>query len=84
MSQIPSPSSKTKPPTLRGIILDVVHPSDFLYVPFTYCCEQCSFYCEPDQSCSMGHVTKPHRRDQQLKTYELTGRMAFCRNLEID
>jgi len=80
----PKKNSFTKAPIQRGIILDTVNPSDYLNVNFTYNCEQCSFYDLPNNGCSMGHTTYPHLKKNQIKTYELTGRMAFCRNLEID
>ncbi len=68
----------------KSIKKDRVHPSDFLNMDTIYCCEQCSYFAPSEESCVLGFLTKPHLRKEQLKTFELTGHMAFCRFLEID
>ena len=68
--------------TRKSIRLDRVHPSDFFRYDFIYACEQCSHFSQSQNHCSIGF--NPHTRDEQLKLYEVTGRMAFCRYQEID
>lgn len=82
MSRTPPPRTPKSP--RKGIILDRVHPADFMKISFTYCCEQCSHFSNETQTCTFGYIAKAHLREQQLKVYEQTGRMAFCRYLEID
>lgn len=68
----------------RGIKLDRVQAADFNQYELIFACEQCSFFSPEGQQCLMGMPTKDHLREQQLKTFNLTGHMAFCRFLEID
>lgn len=68
----------------KSLILDPVHPRDFFHLNFTYCCEQCVHFDNKESYCTFGQNCFPHMREQQLATYDLTGKMAFCRFLEID
>ncbi len=68
----------------REIKLDRVQASNFNNLPMTYACEHCSFFAPESKECMMGMPTKNHLKEQQLKTFNLTGHMAFCRFLEID
>ncbi|HEX4923747.1 MAG TPA: hypothetical protein VFV50_06660, partial [Bdellovibrionales bacterium] len=68
----------------ESIFLDPVHPYDFLYRNVPFCCEQCSHFDPENKRCTIGYNAKNHLREKQLKAYELTGRMALCRTLEID
>lgn len=77
-------SSEGIPSSRRSLILDPIHPQDFNHIAFTYCCEQCSHFDEATGSCTIGYDASKHRRADQLKLYDLTGRMAFCRFMEID
>ena len=68
----------------RGIKLDRVQASDFNNLELIYACEHCSFYNEADNECMMGMPTENHLKKNQLKLFNTTGHMAFCRFLEID
>ena len=68
----------------RTIKLDRVQAADFRKFDLIYACEQCSFFNPENKNCLMGMPTQPHLLEQQHKTFELTGHMAFCRFLEID
>jgi hypothetical protein len=72
------------PPIRRRLILDAIEPQYWGKLEVTYYCEQCSYYIPESEGCTMGLPTAPHRKEQQQKTYELTGRVAFCRYLEVD
>ena len=76
------------PPTPKrirqSIKLDVVNPSDFMNYNFIFACEQCSHFDLSSETCSLGYNYQNHQREQNLKTYNLNGKMAFCRFLEID
>lgn len=77
-SQNKIPSSK------RSLILDPIHPTDYLNLKITYACEQCSHFAEETGTCSIGYDASIHRFKRQDTLYEQTGRVAFCRFLEID
>ena len=68
----------------KSVILDPVNPTDFLNLKFTFACEQCVHYDLPNKNCTLGHNSKLHNESAQLHFYNLCGRMAFCRFLEID
>ena len=68
----------------RGIKLDRVQARDFLQYDMIFSCEQCSFFNEDGPECMMGFPCENHLHDHQMKTFETTGHMAFCRFLEID
>ncbi len=74
----------TPPRTRRGVIYDPIDPREFNHLSLTYCCEQCSHFDPASESCTIGYSAALHRRELQLKNYELSGRMAFCRYMEID
>lgn len=68
----------------QSIFLDSVNPSDFLNLNIMFCCEQCSHFDPDKESCTIGYNAANHRRETQLKQFESSGRMAFCRMMEID
>lgn len=76
------------PPTPKrlrqSIRLDAVNPSDFLKYDFTFACEQCTHFDSNTETCTLGYNNSNHRLEQNLHTYNLNGKMAFCRFLEID
>lgn len=63
---------------------DPVHPRDFRELNIAFCCEQCSHFNPEGSLCTLGYATKNHKREPNLKNYELTGRISFCRYMEID
>lgn len=68
----------------RSLILDPIHPRDFLTLNLTYCCEQCSHFDEEAKFCTIGYEARQHLKEAQNRLYEQTGRVAFCRFMEID
>jgi hypothetical protein len=78
------PLKPASPPYPRSIILDGVKASDLRTMNVMYCCEQCSYFDSRKKSCAMGFKVEKHLRESQLKTYNLTGKMAFCRSQEVD
>jgi hypothetical protein len=74
----------TPPREGRSIILDAVHPRDFRELNLIYCCEQCSYFDSKLGTCAMGFHVEKHRRENQLRLYDLTGKLALCRSQEID
>lgn len=72
------------PPEHRSIILDGIHPRDFRELNIIYCCEQCSYFNTETHKCAIGFRVEKHRRENQLKLYNLTGKMALCRSQEVD
>lgn len=75
---------KSKPPLRRGMIHDAIDPQLFNKINIIMSCEQCSYFDCEQIRCTLGHDHKKHLHSVQMKNYELTGRVALCRNLEID
>ncbi|OFZ16913.1 MAG: hypothetical protein A2Z20_09370 [Bdellovibrionales bacterium RBG_16_40_8] len=71
-------------PERRSIILDGVNPRDLRELSLIYCCEQCSYFSHSLKKCAMGFRFEKHTRENQLRLYDLTGKMALCRSQEID
>ena len=68
----------------ESIFLDPIHPHDLLHLGVVFACEDCSHFDPENRRCTIGYNAKNHMREKQLRTYEITGRMAICRFLEID
>ena len=68
----------------KSLILDPIHPRDFRELSVIFACEQCSHFDEKQKTCSIGYDAGKHLLEVQLKTYHLTGKVAFCRFSEID
>ena len=64
--------------------MDPIHPRDFRELTITTSCEQCCHFDPDSETCTIGYVADQHRHERQMKLYELTGRVAYCRFLEID
>lgn len=81
----PASAAKKTPKQIRqSIKLDTVNPTDFLTYTLTHSCESCSHWNQDSGLCSLGYKNDVHRLEANLKCYELNGKMAFCRFLEID
>jgi hypothetical protein len=78
------PKKSQRQPSSRSIRYDVVDPRDFLKFNLAYSCEHCSHYAEENSNCTLGYKVDPHLMKNQLQSYNLFSRMAFCRFLEID
>jgi len=70
-------------PRRRSINLDTLHPSDFNRLELRFFCDDCSHYAPSHRLCTLGYRAR-HTRTEQTKLFELTGKMALCRALEID
>ena len=83
-----SMSSSTKIPTPRklrtGIRHDAIQPGDYLKYEMPFACEDCSHFHHQEEYCTIGYNASHHRRAYQEKCYELSGKVALCRFLEID
>jgi hypothetical protein len=80
MSRAPQTPKRLK----TSIRFDSMNPSDYLRYDFRFACEDCSHFNPETTKCTLGYETKWHLRDFQKKSYDLTGKMALCRFLEID
>jgi len=79
-SKNPSAGKKIRP----SIKKDVIHPRDFNYYKLPYSCEDCSHFSSKNETCTLGYQTEPHLKRNQLHSYEVSGKMALCRFIEID
>ncbi|MGE0633603.1 MAG: hypothetical protein AB7O96_14415 [Pseudobdellovibrionaceae bacterium] len=79
--QKPTPTPKRLGISIKA---DTVNPADFLKYEMRSSCEECTHFNPENGKCTLGYVTKYHRKEQQLADYLLTGKMVFCRFHEID
>lgn len=75
---------KTPRQVRRSLILDPIHPRDWRDTKIIYACEQCSHFAPATKSCTLGYVAENHLLETQRQTYEMYGKVAFCRFCEID
>lgn len=68
----------------RSLILDPIHPRDYRQMDIIFYCEQCSHFDPSSAQCTIGYDASKHLEAVQRRSYELTGRVAFCRFSEID
>ena len=67
----------------RSIRLDSVHPRDMNHVDLRFFCDDCSHYSLTKKHCTIGFRAQ-HTREGQMKIYNLTGKIALGRFIEID
>lgn len=80
-----APHSTKTPRRLRTSIRhDAISASDYLLYSFPSACEDCTHFCRSRELCTLGYNSDHHRREYQEKCFELSGKMALCRFLEID
>lgn len=76
------------PPTPKklrtSIKHDAIHPGDYNKYSMPIACEDCTHFNRENPGCTLGYESKHHRRERQKSDYELTGKVALCRFLEID
>jgi hypothetical protein len=70
-------------PQRRAIKLDRISPADLRIMNPQFFCDDCSHYSPSQNRCTMGYRAQ-HTRAEQMALYNLTGKMALCRFLEID
>jgi hypothetical protein len=90
MSKSMTPTKKKPTPkrTQQSIRHDAIKAHDYLNYTLPWSCEDCSHY-DPtgnnnNGSCTFGYHVKWHKKDYQIYSYELRGKMALCRFQEID
>lgn len=75
-------------PTIKK---DQVHPADWLKYGLSWSCEDCVHFAPATvkdvsksiPNCSIGYSCTHHLRENQIKSYELSGKIAFCRFHEV-
>lgn len=77
-------SMKTPKRPRPSIRKDFVLASELRIYNFKYACEDCSHFGTTEEWCSLGYNSKNHRRAEQIRSYELSGKMALCHFMEID
>lgn len=78
------PKTPTPKRLRTSIRHDAMNPSDYLKYDFRFACEECAHFDSETGNCTLGYNSKWHRREYQKKSYELSGKMALCRFMEID
>ena len=77
-------TAKTPKRQRPSIKQDKIHPVQFNKYRLPWACEDCTHFDLSNECCTLGYNTAHHRREQQMKQYELSGSMALCRFQEID
>ena len=70
-------------PQKRAIVLDTVQAADLRRFSPSFFCDDCSHFAPSTRSCTIGYPAR-HTREEQLALYNLSGKMALCRAIEID
>ncbi len=87
-SQTPIKPHIRKPKTPKRIGSSIkkesVNPQDYNAYTLPFSCEDCSHFAAQSETCTLGFQTEPHLQRNQIQSYELSGKIAFCRFLEID
>ena len=78
------PTARTPKRLRTSIKFDTVNPTDYLKYKFPAACEDCTHFDREKTVCTLGYEVSWHRREFQQKSFELSGKMALCRFLEID
>lgn len=87
------PIAKNKPKTAKSvgskrisssIKKDAIRAEDYNRYNMPYACEDCSHFAMTSQTCTLGFKTEPHLRENQRRSYEMSGHVALCRFQEID
>lgn len=78
------PKGKTNRRLGTSIKKEGIHPRDYLNLDHRFSCEDCSHFQADQVSCTLGFKTEDHLKATQTKSYEMSGKIAFCRFLEID
>jgi hypothetical protein len=70
-------------PQRRAIVLDTVQAADLRRFDLRIFCDDCSHFSASKGLCTFGYPAR-HTRSEQTAHYNLTGKMALCRAIEID
>ena len=88
MSTAQKPSSKqnsSRPKKIGSSIKkDAIPAESYNRYKMPYACEDCSHFAAVSKICTLGFKTEPHLRETQRRSYEMSGRVALCRFIEID
>lgn len=68
----------------KSIKKEFISGADYLKYKLPISCDDCSHFSLTHQLCTLGNRTLDHRKEAQIKSYLLSGTVAFCRLLEID
>lgn len=63
---------------------DRVQPHEISELNLMFSCENCTYFKGYNNSCVLGLNTTPHLKSEQLKKFEISGQMLFCRFIEIE
>lgn len=77
-------SKNNKRPIRKSPMKEKISPTDFRRLKIAFTCEDCSYYFQGDQVCTLGLNPELHKKNLQLKSYNLSGKVHFCRFLEVD
>jgi len=67
-----------------SIIKEGLHPAAYNLYKLPYSCEDCTHFKSSNESCTLGMPTEAHLRKNQIRSYNLSGKIALCRIQEID
>jgi len=79
-----NPKAKTPKRLRQSIRFDAIHPADYLKYDLKTACEDCTHFCQENKECTLGYNSHWHRKEFQKYSFELSGKVALCRFMEID
>jgi hypothetical protein len=68
----------------ESIIKDGISAWAYNQYKLPWSCEDCVHFKTENQTCTLGMPTADHLRQNQIHSYELSGKVALCRLQEID
>lgn len=78
------PKHNTQRRINQSIKRDVVNAHDYITFEHRWSCDECTHFNSVSETCTLGYETSHHRLAEQRRSFELSGRIAFCRFHEID
>ena len=84
MSNGPENSKKQSKRLRPSIKKEGINPVAYNSYKLPISCEDCVHFKSENESCTLGMPTEPHLRRNQELSYNLSGKVSFCRLQEID
>ena len=80
-----STNTKKREKRIRpSIKRDRIQATDLLKYNPLFSCDNCTHFSLTTEQCTLGYNAENHRLTEQMKTFNMSGTMAYCRFHEID
>ncbi len=68
----------------QSIKRDTVSAHDYNAYDHRWSCDECTHFNSAAETCTLGYETSHHRLAEQKRSFEISGKIAFCRFHELD